>query len=240
MFRHVLSLCVLMLLLRCSPKEATQSTSLVRSRRALATCVALDGSLPTPHGTFSGDPDAIWLTEKPPDRRMCLTAEFTFEDPQHKIWRTPANYQVDGASIPRALWTAVGSPYTGDYRRASIVHDKACDDAHSDKPARRAADRMFFHACRAGGCSIRQATILYIGVRIGAWHSVVPAWNASIESEERGPEIDVPPADQRLLSDFQRIAQIVLSQPQSDDPTVIEGRVDGAASSVVGQNMREQ
>jgi hypothetical protein len=28
---------------------------------------------------------------------------------------------------------------------------------------------MFFHACRAGGCSPPQARILYAGVRIGAW-----------------------------------------------------------------------
>ena len=63
---------------------------------------------------------------------------------------------MDGASIPRALWTLVGSPYRGDYRRASIVHDQACDDAHGDKDKRRAADRMFYHACREGGCNINQ------------------------------------------------------------------------------------
>jgi hypothetical protein len=27
------------------------------------------------------------------------------------------------------------------------------------------ADRMFFHACRAGGCSTVEATLLYLGVR---------------------------------------------------------------------------
>ena len=31
---------------------------------------------------------------------------------------------------------------------------------------------MFFHACRAGGCSQSQARILYAGVRIGAWISI--------------------------------------------------------------------
>ena len=30
---------------------------------------------------------------------------------------------------------------------------------------------MFYHACRAGGCSASQAQILYAGVRIGTWAS---------------------------------------------------------------------
>jgi hypothetical protein len=41
------------------------------------------------------------------------------------------NYQIqvlpglwtDGASIPKVLWSIVGSPLTGKYVRASIVHD---------------------------------------------------------------------------------------------------------------------
>jgi hypothetical protein len=62
----------------------------------------------------------------------------------------------------------VGSPYTDDYRRASIVHDVACDD---QTVQRKDADVMFYHACLAGGCSFLQAKLLYAGVRIGAWSS---------------------------------------------------------------------
>jgi hypothetical protein len=82
------------------------------------------------HGTFSGEPETRWLMETAEEnRRMKLLAPFSFVDPDGKEWITPVNYNVDGASIPRAVWTLVGSPYTGDYRRASVVHDKACDDA---------------------------------------------------------------------------------------------------------------
>ena len=71
------------------------------------------------HGEFSGEPRTLWLTDKTErDRKMQLVQEFVFTDPRHKEWRTPADYVVDGASIPRALWTVLGSPYTGDYRRA--------------------------------------------------------------------------------------------------------------------------
>jgi hypothetical protein len=120
------------------------------------------------HGFFSGQPLTIWLTEDKQDRKMVLEEAFIFTDPEGKVWEVPSGYSIDGASIPKALWSLIGSPYTGDYRRASIVHDKACDDAKKDFNARRAADRMFFHACRAGGCSADEAKTLYLGVRIGA------------------------------------------------------------------------
>src|SRR4026209_2946877 len=126
------------------------------------------------HGKFSANPQATWLTERGQDRRMKLLQDFIFTDPDGKEWLTPKGYSVDGASIPRPLRSLVGSPYTGDYRRASIVHDKACEDARGNAGARRAADRMFFHACRAGGCSIAEAILLYIGVRIGALRQMVP------------------------------------------------------------------
>lgn len=42
--------------------------------------------------------------------------------------------------------------------------------------ARRNADKMFYHACRVGGCSPRQALLLYLGVRIGAILKIRGAW----------------------------------------------------------------
>jgi hypothetical protein len=96
------------------------------------------------HGQFSSDPQAVWLTEDgTEDRNMQVLQTFSFTDPAGKAWQAPKDSVVDGASIPRALWTIVGSPYTGDYRRASIVHDVACADAGKDSKKRRAADRDF-------------------------------------------------------------------------------------------------
>src|SRR5438034_5031797 len=157
------------------------------------------------HGHFSGEPQTQWLTDdQGPDRNMRLLADFSFTDPDGKIWLTPKNYTVDGASIPRALWTLVGSPYTGDYRRASIVHDKACDDAGENIEAPREADRTFYHACRAGGCSIQEATLLYVGVRIGGVWPLIPTWSVLMIAPE-GPRRDRTPADQRIEADFRLI-----------------------------------
>jgi hypothetical protein len=80
------------------------------------------------HGKFAPNPPTTsWCVGERPDRRMILEAAFRYKDPKGKTWDAPAKWSIDGASIPRALWTLVGSPYTGNYRLASIVHDVACD-----------------------------------------------------------------------------------------------------------------
>ena len=186
------------------------------------------------HGQFSGEPHSVWLTDDlHPDRKMQLLEDFWFTDPDGTEWRTPARYVVDGASIPRALWTVVGSPYTGDYRRASVVHDKACDDAVGNPAARRAADRMFFHACRAGGCSISEAMLLYVGVRIGAQNDAVPAWR-EVEALSERPHFARTAREKRVEADFELASRQVLGQGETDDPHEIEGRTDAALSRVTG------
>lgn len=193
-----------------------------------------------PHGSFSGEPQTQWITEIDiPDRRMRLLADFSFTDPAGTTWLTPKDYVVDGASIPRALWTLVGSPYTGDYRRASIVHDKACDDAVNNSTARRAADRMFYHACRTGGCSIEDATLLYVGVRIGGVWPLVPSWSMLATAPD-GPRREKTPAEQRIEADYRLVAHQVLSGPPTDDPAEIEARTDRALTATTAINLLDQ
>jgi hypothetical protein len=115
---------------------------------------------------FSGDPVTQWLTEYGADRRMKMLEDFWFVDGAGKRWIAPKGAIINGASIPEPLWSSVGSPYTGEYRRASIVHDVACDDPNV---SRDAADDMFYEACLAGGCTLLQAKLLYAGVRVGTW-----------------------------------------------------------------------
>lgn len=118
---------------------------------------------------FSDEPETRWLTNaEKPDRNVELLKPFTYWDREGTAWTAKAESEVDGASIPKPLWALVGSPFTGDYRRASIVHDVYCIDGqpHSD---RRKADRMYYFACRKGGCGFVEALVHYIGVSIGGW-----------------------------------------------------------------------
>jgi hypothetical protein len=132
-------------------------------------------------GHFSGNPRTEWLSGDAGDRGMRLVEPFWYADPQGRQWHAPAGSAIDGATIPRTLWASVGSPYTGPYRRASIVHDVAIRDP---LVVRAEADAMFYHACLAGGCSARQAGLLYAGVCLGSWLEQSPAARAAPEQPD--------------------------------------------------------
>ena len=121
-----------------------------------------------PYGKFVGDVEAKWLAENGESRLMELLKEFSYIDPTGKKWTTPKGWKVDGASIPRGLWTIVGSPFTGNYRRASVIHDYYCD--RKDEPWED-VHKMFYWASRADGVSELGAKILYAGVYAGG-----PRW----------------------------------------------------------------
>lgn len=153
---------------------------------------------------------------------MTLIADFGFSEARTgRVWTAPRGFTIDGASIPRALWTIVGSPFTGDYRRASIVHDKACVDFPVDGPQRKAADVMFQAACRAGGCGYWQAQVLYMGVRIGS------RWaKQSLVGDDDGIWLDTPPEDERLQAEFREMARELRARSsglvEGDSETAVE------------------
>jgi hypothetical protein len=120
------------------------------------------------NGSFSGNPKTEWLSDNDA-RYMRLIETFWYIDPQGRRWEAPAGLVTDGATIPRELWSSVGSPFTGSYRLASILHDSALLN-----PAilRNDADNMFFFACLAGGCSLLESKLFYAGVRLGSWASM--------------------------------------------------------------------
>lgn len=116
-------------------------------------------------GHFVGEVVARWLID---GRRMELAADFAYVDPSGKRWAAPKGSVVDGASIPQVFWTAVGGPFEGTYRNASVVHDVACvvrDERWED------VHRMFYYAMRAGGVSEFRAAVMY-----GAVYRFGPRW----------------------------------------------------------------
>lgn len=183
------------------------------------------------HGQFSDDPKTTWVTE-PEDRDMTLIEDFRFVDPDNETWDAPATKSINGASIPRALWTVIGSPYTGPYRRGSIVHDIACSAAGKDHAKRLAADKMFYHACRAGGCTIFEATILYVGVRFGAWMSGAGLVDDSRVRTQRTF------VERQMEEDFRAACDLVLREDSSDDIDIIERRTQGAMQQVASARLR--
>ena len=96
-------------------------------------------------------------------RTMTLVNDVSFIDSEFVEWRAEAGTVIDGASIPRVLWTAVGSPFVGKYRRASVIHDayyKTQDVPRAD------VDRMFYEAMLADGVGSIRARVMYRAVRM--------------------------------------------------------------------------
>jgi len=77
---------------------------------------------PNKWGHYSGYVEARWEND---GRSMTLLSELRYTDPQGVVWIAPAGSQVDGASIPRSLWSFMGGPFEGKYRNASVLHDVA-------------------------------------------------------------------------------------------------------------------
>lgn len=192
---------------------------------------------PTGSSGFSGDPVTKWLTDpERPDSKMRLLEPFSFRDPRGRVWGVPSQAVVNGASIPRALWTLVGAPYTGNYRRASIVHDIACEETGGDYARRLAADKMFYHACLSGGCSLRESILLYIGVRIGAIAGEIGPWRVAVLSEVQGPRLARTASEERLEQDFRIIAEAVLLQGEVDDIDLLDMRLQLAIEAVASSS----
>lgn len=117
-------------------------------------------------GSFVGPLD---LRMSPNGREATLLAPFGYVDPAGKKWETPKGVTVNGASIPQVFWTFVGSPWTGKYREASVIHDYYCDVRTESW---QTVHRIFYTAMRANGVEEIRAKVMYAAVyRFG------PRWN---------------------------------------------------------------
>ncbi len=108
-----------------------------------------------PWGYYSGPVDTRWDTD---GRTMTLLNELRYVDPKGVTWIAPAGSRIDGASIPRSLWSFMGGPFEGKYRNASVLHDVSYD-LH-DKPPKE-CDLMFYNAMRCSGVGAVEAKTMY-------------------------------------------------------------------------------
>jgi len=113
-------------------------------------------------GFFEGEVIAKWLKNSGKDRDMELKEEFSYTDPDNKIWIAKVGDVVNGASIPAFLWSnLLGSPFVGDYRRATVLHDVACDEQTEPSSA---VHKMFYHAMLCDGVEKSKAYKMYKAV----------------------------------------------------------------------------
>lgn len=104
--------------------------------------------------------DAEWLSD---GRSMRLRESLTFLDRAGSIWIASQGIIVDGASIPRFFWRFIGGPFSGRYRRASVIHDAYCQTR--ERPS-RAVHAVFFEMMREDGVGLIKAWLIWGAVRM--------------------------------------------------------------------------
>ena len=109
----------------------------------------------TKWGHYTGEPVTKW---NPDGRTMTLLTELRYTDPKGEVWVAPIGSVVDGASIPRYLWSVMGGPFEGRYRNASVLHDVAYGE---HKRPWQDCDRMFYYAMRCSGVGGTEAKTMY-------------------------------------------------------------------------------
>lgn len=112
----------------------------------------------TTHNPF---PRPLDIRMAPDGRSALLLSSFEFIDKQGKKWVAPKGVTVNGASIPHVFWSIVGSPWTGRYREASVVHDYFCV---TRTETWQTVHRLFYEAMLANGVNEIQAKIMYAAV----------------------------------------------------------------------------
>lgn len=118
----------------------------------------------TSNPSFKMDKDGATIT---------LSEDLIFKDGQRRVWRTPAGYRSNGASIPKVLWSVIGGPLSGRYRIPAVMHDYFCDRRSHDW---RIVHRAFYEGMRSAGVSATKAWIMYRAV-----HNFGPRWTQKID-----------------------------------------------------------
>jgi hypothetical protein len=129
-------------------------------------------------GHYSGYVEARWEND---GRNMTLLSELRYTDPRGVVWIAPAGSVVDGASIPRSLWSLMGGPFEGKYRNASVLHDVSY--GQKTKPWQE-CDRMFYDAMRCSGVGAAEAGTMYYALRKFGHHWKAPKAAAVKVGEE--------------------------------------------------------
>lgn len=117
-------------------------------------------------GIFYGKVVTEWLGSSGEDRRMRLhpDTDLVFVRYNGERIAALAGLEFDGASIPPIAWPLIGSPFTGKFRKAAVIHDTLCQ--LKDRPARE-CHRLFYEMARSLGVGRFRAALMYRALVLG-------------------------------------------------------------------------
>lgn len=129
-------------------------------------------------GEINGPVRTEWFADEP--RRMTVLDWIVYVDKRRVRWTVAPGTVVDGASVPW-FFRRVFPAYIGFYRRATVLHDMACESRHATSWQ---VHRMFFEAMRCDGTNPLTAWLLWAAVRMFG-----PRFRGKFEESQR---IQVP------------------------------------------------
>lgn len=97
----------------------------------------------------------------------------------------PIDFVSDGASIPRFAWIIVGSPWSGVFPYAAVIHDflySKLGKLDNKTYTRYQCDKIFLEAMRVLGVSWWKRRIMYRAVRMWGW---IPWRNHAYKKEAK-------------------------------------------------------
>lgn len=113
-------------------------------------------------GSFKGRVLTEWVRDNKDSRLMRLEEDFIYIDNKAIKWIAPKGSISDGASIPRQLWSIMGAPLSGRYRRAAVLHDVYCKN---QLVPHEQVHKMFHEAMLDDGVSPTKAQLMYFAVK---------------------------------------------------------------------------
>ena len=81
----------------------------------------------------------------------------------------PKGYSFDGASIPRWMWSFIGSPFEPTLMKAACVHDWYCEHSAECYQSRVIGDAVFFYLLTKAGVARWRRVLMYLGVRLNSF-----------------------------------------------------------------------
>jgi len=104
------------------------------------------------------------------DDEFYLLGDFVYKSVKSGDITCPEMYLTDGASIPRLLQFFVGSPWSGKYPRAAVIHDWLCSSAGEilgtdKKLTKKESDQVFLEMLEFLGVGSIKRHKMYFAVR---------------------------------------------------------------------------
>ena len=169
-------------------------------------------------------------------RNFELVSSFRYEDPKGVVWVVPQGFVSDGASIPQPLWTFVGGPWDGPYRRPAVIHDYFF---RTRRYASAEVHLVFYNAMLTAGVAVPKAKLMYWGVlrfndEWGPSTSPLPSCGSKLPKSARCielPDQDVPTSsDVRIRVEWDaNTLRAAEERINRDDPPVDELERDALA-----------